>query len=229
MAGAQVVAVRFDAGREGADDDHRVGVVVVQGRQGARATGDLAADPYVHLDDDPTEPPVGVGPRVRCGDRRKPRLVTPVDRGRGGPATAAAPLQRSPVRTSRRCVTRAEAFDGSSATPRTTCSGCGRTNCRAWSSRSRTCRDRPGVPESMPRWRVEHDERRVTVYRIPVERLARSPEKDDVERRIVVETAVFRRSPSCSTRTPGTWRPTATATGEPRRALDAAPARACGA
>lgn len=48
------------------------------------------------------------------------------------------------------------------------------------------------LPDALPRWRVDRDGRRVTVFRIPVERVTHSPEKDDVDRRIVVETAVFR-------------------------------------
>ena len=32
----------------------------------------------------------------------------------------------------------------------------------------------------------------MTVFRIPVERVNRSPEKDDSDRRIIIETAVFR-------------------------------------
>ncbi len=48
------------------------------------------------------------------------------------------------------------------------------------------------IPERMPRWRVDRAGRRVTIFRIPVERVTRRPEKDDVDRRIVIETAVFR-------------------------------------
>ena len=48
------------------------------------------------------------------------------------------------------------------------------------------------VPDRMPRWRVDRDERRVTLFRIPVERVTHSPEKDDTDRRVIVETAVFR-------------------------------------
>ncbi|UXN28080.1 hypothetical protein [Curtobacterium flaccumfaciens] len=48
------------------------------------------------------------------------------------------------------------------------------------------------VPDEMPRWRIDRDSRRVTVFRIPVERVNRSPEKDDSDRRIIIETAVFR-------------------------------------
>lgn len=48
------------------------------------------------------------------------------------------------------------------------------------------------LPDAMPRWRVDAAERRVTVFRIPVERVTRSPEKDDTDRRVIVETAVFR-------------------------------------
>ncbi len=50
----------------------------------------------------------------------------------------------------------------------------------------------PTLPDRMPRWRVDRAGKRVTVFRVPVERVTRSPEKDDVDRRIIVETAVFR-------------------------------------
>lgn len=48
------------------------------------------------------------------------------------------------------------------------------------------------LPDHMPRWRVDHEGRRVTVFRIPVERVTRSPEKDDTDKRVIIETAVFR-------------------------------------
>jgi hypothetical protein len=48
------------------------------------------------------------------------------------------------------------------------------------------------LPDYMPRWRVDREGRRVTLFRIPVERVTRSPEKDDTDKRIVIETAVFR-------------------------------------
>ncbi len=47
-------------------------------------------------------------------------------------------------------------------------------------------------PTVMPRWLVEHQPPRVTIYRIPVERVTRLPEKDDLDRRIIVETSVLR-------------------------------------
>lgn len=49
-----------------------------------------------------------------------------------------------------------------------------------------------GPDASMPRWKVERSPDRVTLFRIPVERLTRLPEKDDQDKRVVVEAAVFR-------------------------------------
>jgi hypothetical protein len=50
----------------------------------------------------------------------------------------------------------------------------------------------PGAPTAMPRWKIERAPVRVTIFRIPVERVTHQPEKDDMDRRIVIETAVFR-------------------------------------
>jgi hypothetical protein len=48
------------------------------------------------------------------------------------------------------------------------------------------------LPRELPRWRIDRATSRVTLFRIPVERVTRMPEKDDLDRRIIVETAVFR-------------------------------------
>ncbi|WP_284756341.1 metallopeptidase family protein [Curtobacterium sp. ME-Dv--P-122a] len=124
--------------------------------------------------------------------RRKPRLVTPVDRGRGrsrhgrdGRSSVTGP-ELAPI------ITRAEAFDrivGDSA----------HYLLGLWPEELSgvvfQVADMPSdttLPDEMPRWRIDRDTRRVTVFRIPVERVNRSPEKDDSDRRIIIETAVFR-------------------------------------
>ncbi|GGL08941.1 hypothetical protein GCM10009769_28790 [Curtobacterium luteum] len=124
--------------------------------------------------------------------RRKPPLVTPVDRGRGrsrhgrGGRSSVTGPDLAPL------VTRAETFDrivGDTA----------HYLVQLWSDELTgvvfQVADMPTdqtLPERMPRWRVDRAGRRVTIFRIPVERVTRRPEKDDVDRRIVIETAVFR-------------------------------------
>ncbi|WP_242088313.1 metallopeptidase family protein [Curtobacterium sp. DN_7.5] len=124
--------------------------------------------------------------------RRKPPLVTPVDRGRGrsrhgrGGRSSVTGPDLAPL------VTRAETFDrivGDTA----------HYLVQLWSDELAgvvfQVADMPTdqtIPERMPRWRVDRAGRRVTIFRIPVERVTRRPEKDDVDRRIVIETAVFR-------------------------------------
>ncbi|QSB22706.1 metallopeptidase family protein [Curtobacterium sp. 24E2] len=124
--------------------------------------------------------------------RRKPRLVTPVDRGRGrsrhgrGGRSSVTGPELAPI------TTRAEAFDrivGDSA----------HYLIGLWPDELAgvvfQVADMPTdatLPDAMPRWRIDRDTRRVTVFRIPVERVNRSLEKDDADRRIIIETAVFR-------------------------------------
>ncbi|PCN49307.1 hypothetical protein Csp2054_03780 [Curtobacterium sp. 'Ferrero'] len=124
--------------------------------------------------------------------RRKPPLVTPVARGRGrsrhgrGGRSSVTGPDLAPL------VTRAETFDrivGDTA----------HYLVQLWPEeldgvvfQVADMPTDPTLPTSMPRWRVDRAGRRVTLFRIPVERVTRSPEKDDVDRRIVVETAVFR-------------------------------------
>ncbi|MFJ4296692.1 metallopeptidase family protein [Curtobacterium sp. SP.BCp] len=124
--------------------------------------------------------------------RRKPPLVTPVDRGRGrsrhgrGGRSSVTGPDLAPL------TTRAEAFDrivGDTA----------HYLVQLWPDelagvvfQVADMPTDPTLPDRMPRWRVDRAGKRVTVFRVPVERVTRSPEKDDVDRRIIVETAVFR-------------------------------------
>jgi hypothetical protein len=52
----------------------------------------------------------------------------------------------------------------------------------------------PGAPSSLgvDRWRVDPRTRRVVLYRLPIERLARLHRDDDWHRRSLVESCVFR-------------------------------------
>jgi hypothetical protein len=124
--------------------------------------------------------------------RRKPPLVTPVDRGRGrsrhgrGGRSSVTGPDLAPLST------RAETFDrivGDTA----------HYLVQLWPDelaevvfQVADMPTDPTLPDRMPRWRVDRVGKRVTVFRIPVERVTHGPEKDDVDRRIVVETAVFR-------------------------------------
>lgn len=124
--------------------------------------------------------------------RRKPRLVTPVDRARGrsrhgrGFRSSVTGPELAPI------ITRAEAFDRIVGDTAHYLMGLWPDELHGVVFQVADMPSDSAVPDAMPRWRVEHDERRVTVFRIPVERVTRAPEKDDTDRRVIVETAVFR-------------------------------------
>jgi hypothetical protein len=123
---------------------------------------------------------------------RRHRLVTPVDRARGrsrhgrGYRSSVTGPDLAPV------ITRAETFDrivGDTA----------HYLVELWPEELHgvvfQVADMPtdtSLPTSMPRWRIDRQGRKVTLFRIPVERVTRMPEKDDLDRRVVIETAVFR-------------------------------------
>ncbi|MGM7666297.1 hypothetical protein [Microbacterium sp. A93] len=44
----------------------------------------------------------------------------------------------------------------------------------------------------IPRWRIEREERRIVLFRIPIERLLPLGHDDGMHRRIAIESAVFR-------------------------------------
>lgn len=48
--------------------------------------------------------------------------------------------------------------------------------------------DRDGIP----RWTVFSEERRIVLYRLPIERLGHLHREDDIHRRMMIEGAVFR-------------------------------------
>ncbi|NEM91362.1 metallopeptidase family protein [Galbitalea soli] len=47
-------------------------------------------------------------------------------------------------------------------------------------------------PVGLDRWRVNSAERRVTLYRLPIERLSRLHRYDELHRRMMIESCVFR-------------------------------------
>jgi len=49
-----------------------------------------------------------------------------------------------------------------------------------------------GPTPSVDRWRVRLDEHRVILYRVPIERLSRLHRYDDLHKRMMVESCVFR-------------------------------------
>ena len=49
-----------------------------------------------------------------------------------------------------------------------------------------------GASVGVDRWRVMLEERRVILYRLPVERLSRLHRYDDLHRRMMIESCVFR-------------------------------------
>ncbi len=50
----------------------------------------------------------------------------------------------------------------------------------------------PGTVSGVERWRVQRAERRVILYRLPIERLSRLHRYDDLHKRMMVESCVFR-------------------------------------
>ncbi|MBK4346424.1 metallopeptidase family protein [Lacisediminihabitans changchengi] len=49
-----------------------------------------------------------------------------------------------------------------------------------------------GAGDGIDRWQVDPVARRVTLYRLPIERLARSQRGDETQRRMMIESCVFR-------------------------------------
>ncbi|MDR6866346.1 hypothetical protein J2Y69_000938 [Microbacterium resistens] len=56
--------------------------------------------------------------------------------------------------------------------------------------------------DGMPRWHVDAAGRRITLYRVPIERLLVPGHDDDLHRRIAIEGAVFRAAAEYSGRDP---------------------------
>jgi hypothetical protein len=46
--------------------------------------------------------------------------------------------------------------------------------------------------DEVPRWWIDHDNRRIVLFRIPIERLLPPGHDDSAHRRVAVESAVFR-------------------------------------
>lgn len=46
--------------------------------------------------------------------------------------------------------------------------------------------------DGIPRWRIDRDEQRIVLFRIPIERLLPPGHDDSTHRRIAIESAVFR-------------------------------------
>lgn len=46
--------------------------------------------------------------------------------------------------------------------------------------------------DGIPRWSIHQDEKRIVLYRLPIERLAHLHREDDLHRRIAIEGTVFR-------------------------------------
>ena len=54
--------------------------------------------------------------------------------------------------------------------------------------------DMPAAPDEdgIPRWHVLSDEKRIILYRLPIERLSHLHRNDDLHRRMMIEGSVFR-------------------------------------
>jgi hypothetical protein len=46
--------------------------------------------------------------------------------------------------------------------------------------------------QGIPRWRVLREQKRIILYRVPIERLSHLHRDDDLHRRMMIESAVFR-------------------------------------
>ncbi|KAA9152295.1 metallopeptidase family protein [Microbacterium lushaniae] len=46
--------------------------------------------------------------------------------------------------------------------------------------------------QGIPRWRVLQEQKRIILYRVPIERLSHLHRNDDLHRRMMIESAVFR-------------------------------------
>ncbi|MBD7957208.1 metallopeptidase family protein [Microbacterium sp. Sa4CUA7] len=46
--------------------------------------------------------------------------------------------------------------------------------------------------DGIPRWSVHPDEKRIILYRLPIERLSRPHHEDELHRRMIIESCVFR-------------------------------------
>lgn len=49
----------------------------------------------------------------------------------------------------------------------------------------------PG-PDGIPRWQIDTAEKRIVIFRLPIERLGRLQRADDHHRRMMIESCVFR-------------------------------------
>lgn len=57
-------------------------------------------------------------------------------------------------------------------------------------------------PDGMPRWHVDERGKRITLYRIPIERLLLPGHDDALHRRVAIESAVFRAAAEFAGRDP---------------------------
>jgi hypothetical protein len=57
--------------------------------------------------------------------------------------------------------------------------------------------------DGIPRWTVSTEERRIVLYRLPIERLGSLHREDELHRRMAIEGASSARRRSTSTATPG--------------------------
>jgi len=48
------------------------------------------------------------------------------------------------------------------------------------------------VDDGVERWRVDRDQRRIVLFRLPIQRLSRLHRNDELHQRMVVESSVFR-------------------------------------
>ncbi len=211
-------AVRLRApGSAGTQHHHRVGVVIGEGAGGLVVSGHLAADPHAHGATSVEPPDAGARVGSWRGEKRQARAGGVRPPGLAGPARARDPRVGRWTARSRSC-TRADLFEQTVASTAEYLED-------LWPAElDGVAFEIAGIPAEasstgLARWRVLAKERKVILFRLPIERLARL-HKDrrgaqaDAHRGLRVPR---RRGNLPSARTHGTSRRSASSTSRGRR------------
>ena len=186
MATAEVVAVGLARQGEGAEHGHRVGVVERERRDrlggacGSRTTSHgstrVASGADITME--------GMPRSRRVATPRSPRRLARDRHGRGMRSAVTGP-HLEPIRT------RLDEFDFTVATTAAYLRG-------LWPELEGVVFEVAQGPaeaihgDHVDRWKVVHDERRITFYRLPIVRFLRLQEGEDREEKLLVESCVFR-------------------------------------
>lgn len=205
MRVAQVVCVGVVLTTEGAYRCHLIGVVVGKGCDGLAGASHLRAKSLAHWAQVTQSPdtcsvaaPVCkltriewrhdqarpmIRRRARTEAAQRPRPARHARHGRAG----RSPVVRPPLPPLESRADRFEIAVGSAAEYLRT----------AWPELRDVRFEIAGMPaaaiaDGIPRWSVLSEEKRIILYRLPIERLSRLHRVDELHRRIMVESCVFR-------------------------------------